>query len=84
MAGRDDPIAPEKERRIKMFGMGSNDNDIEAFAEDVKRQGEATGPDPFGKDLQFDPTTGQFRQVSKFGGRGDGDIVTEMTSKGFA
>jgi hypothetical protein len=40
--------------------------------------------DPFGKDLEFDPATGQFKQVSKFGLRGDGDIVTEMTSKGFA
>lgn len=67
-----------------MFGFGKKSDDIEAFAEDVKRQGEASGFDPFGKDLQFDPTTGQFKQVSKFGGRGDGDIVTEMTSKGFA
>ena len=67
-----------------MFGIGENGNDIEAFAEDVKRQGEATGPDPFGKDLQFDPTTGQFKQVSKLGRHEDGDIVTEMTSKGFA
>lgn len=68
-----------------MFGIGENGNDIETFAEDVKRQGEAAGPDPFGKDLQFDPTTGQFKQVSKlFGGHRDGDIVTEMTSKGFA
>ena len=67
-----------------MFGIGSNNNDIEAFGEEVKRQGEATGLDPFGKDLEFDPSTGQFKQVSKFGGHGDGDIVTEMTSKGFA
>ena len=68
-----------------MFGFGNkNDGDIEAFAEDVKKQGKAFGLDPFGKDLKFDPATGQFKQVSKFGGRGDGDIVTEMTSKGFA
>ena len=67
-----------------MFGMGKKENDIEAFGEDVKRQGEATGLDLFGKDLEFDPATGQFKQVSKFGLRSDGDIVTEMTSKGFA
>lgn len=73
----------QKERNKTMFGMGKKENDIEAFGEDVKRQGEATGLDPFGKDLEFDPTTGQFKQVSKFGLRGDGDIVTEMTSKGF-
>lgn len=69
-----------------MFGFSNKkDDSIEAFAEDVKRQGEVSGFDPFGKDLQFDPTTGQFKQVSKFFGRHkDGDIVTEMTSKGFA
>lgn len=68
-----------------MFGFGNKkDGGIEAFAEDVKKQGEASGFDPFGKDLQFDPATGQFKQVSKFERRGDGDIVTEMTSKGFA
>ena len=69
-----------------MFGFTSKKDDgIEAFAEDVKRQGETSGLDPFGKDLQFDPATGQFKQVSKlFGGHKDGDIVTEMTSKGFA
>lgn len=74
----------QKERNKTMFGMGKKENDIEAFGEDVKRQGEATGLDPLGKDLEFDPATGQFKQVSKFGLRGDGDIVTEMTSKGFA
>ena len=67
-----------------MFGIGKKSDDIVAFAEDVKKQGEATGFDPFGKDLQFDPATGQFKTVSKFGTHGDGDIVTEMTSKGFA
>ena len=67
-----------------MFGLGNKEDDLIAFADDVKRQGEATGADPFGKDLQFDPATGQFKQVSKLSRHGDGDIVTEMTSKGFA
>ena len=58
-----------------MFGMGSNNNDIEAFGEEVKRQGEATGLDPFGKDLEFDPSTGQFKQVSRQRDLPDGRLV---------
>lgn len=68
-----------------MFGFGKQKvNELEAFADEVKKQGESSGMNPFGKDLEFDPTTGQFKQVSKFGGHGGGDIVTEMTEKGFA
>ena len=67
-----------------MFGINKKNDDLAVFAEDVKKQGETSGFDPFGKDLQFDPATGQFKIVSKFGMHGDGDIVTEMTSKGFA
>jgi hypothetical protein len=57
----------------------------EEFFEDVKKQGENVGSlVPFGTNLEFDPATGQFKTTAKLAGSGDGDIVTEMTEKGFA
>lgn len=35
-------------------------------------------------DLVFDPTTGEFKQVPKGTQSDPGDVVTEMTEKGFA
>lgn len=35
-------------------------------------------------DLVFDPVTGEFKQVPKGTQTGPGDVVTEMTRKGFA
>lgn len=35
-------------------------------------------------DLVFDPSTGEFKQVPKGTKTGPGDVVTEMTEKGFA
>lgn len=35
-------------------------------------------------DLVFDPATGEFKQVPKGTQSGPGDVVTEMTEKGFA
>lgn len=67
-----------------MFGMGGKKNDLEGLMTDVKKQGKASSLNPFGTALEFDPSTGQFKSVSKLGSHGDGDIVTEMTEKGFA
>jgi hypothetical protein len=36
------------------------------------------------KDLVYDPVTGDFRQVPRGTHHGNGDVVTEMTDKGFA
>ena len=56
------------------------------FFEDVKKQGESTTAlvPSFGTNLEFNPATGQFQTTSKLAGGDDGDIVTEMTEKGFA
>lgn len=51
-----------------------------AFGEEVRKQGEGTSS----KKLMFDPKTGQFKQASKFNPFAAGEIVTEMTEKGFA
>jgi len=67
-----------------MFGFGKGSNDLDGMMADVKKQGESSGLNPFGTALEFDPATGQFKTVSKLGGHDDGDIVTEMTEKGFA
>ena len=66
-----------------MFGMGTAGKEAD-IAEAAKAQGERSALNPFGSDLGFDPVTGQFKVVSKFGDRSDVDIVTEMTEKGFA
>ena len=51
-----------------------------AFGEEVRKQGEGKSS----KKLMFDPTTGQFSQVSKLNPFASGEVVTEMTEKGFA
>lgn len=51
-----------------------------AFGEEVRKQGEGKSL----KKLVFDPSTGQFRQASKLNPFAAGDVVTEMTEKGFA
>lgn len=50
------------------------------FGNEIKKQGEGSSA----KKLVFDPTTGQFRQASKLNPFATGDVVTEMTEKGFA
>jgi len=67
-----------------MFGFDKGSDDLDGMMADVKKQSEASGLNPFGTALEFDPTTGQFKTVSKLGGHDNGDIVTEMTEKGFA
>ena len=52
----------------------------EKFGEEIKKQGEGKS----GKKLLFDPTTGQFNLASKLNPFAAGDVVTEMTEKGFA
>lgn len=51
-----------------------------AFGEEIRKQGEGTSS----KKLMFDPVTGQFKQASKLNPFAAGDVVTEMTEKGFA
>ena len=56
--------------------------ELNRMAEDVRDEGLNQGSSM--KDLVFDPVTGDFRQVPRGSHRGDGDVVTEMTNKGFA
>ena len=50
------------------------------FGNEVKKQGEGSSS----KKLVFDPATGQFKQASKMNPFTTGEVVTEMTEKGFA
>ena len=55
--------------------------DIQEFGEVIREQGQNQGHCM--KDLVFDPVSGDFVLVDK-GSAHEGDIVTEMTEKGFA
>ena len=63
-----------------MFGV-KYDEDLGEFAEQVKEQGDGK---VMAKKLVFDPATGQFKTVSKLNLFSGGEVVTEMTEKGFA
>lgn len=63
-----------------MFGM-KNEENLGEFAEQVKEQGDGK---VMAKKLVFDPATGQFKTVSKLNPFSGGEVVTEMTEKGFA
>jgi molybdopterin-synthase adenylyltransferase len=52
------------------------------LAEDVRQEGYE--PEASMKDLVFDPVSGEFRQINRGSATEDGEIVTEMTNKGFA
>ena len=56
--------------------------ELNRLSEEVREQGLNQGSSM--KDLVFDPVTGDFRQVPRGSHHGDGDVVTEMTNKGFA
>ena len=56
--------------------------ELNRMSEEVREEGLNQGSSM--KDLVFDPVTGDFRQVPRGSHRGDGDVVTEMTNKGFA
>ena len=58
-----------------------NDQQQQEFGEGIREQGQNQGQSM--KDLVFDPITGDFILVDK-GEEHEGDIVTEMTEKGFA
>lgn len=60
----------------------SNTQQLNNLAEDVREEGLNQGSSM--KDLVFDPITGDFRQVPRGTHHGEGDVVTEMTNKGFA
>ena len=60
----------------------NNDQQLNELARDVREQGLNQGGTM--KDLVFDPVTGDFRQVERGTQHGPGDVVTEMTDKGFA
>ena len=59
-----------------------NNEQLNTLAEDVREEGLNQGTSM--KDLVFDPVTGDFRQVPRGTHHGEGDVVTEMTNKGFA
>ena len=56
--------------------------ELNRMSEEVREEGLNQGSSM--KDLVFDPVTGDFRQVARGSHRGEGDVVTEMTNKGFA
>lgn len=58
-----------------------NTQELQEFGEGIREQGQNQGHCM--KDLVFDPVSGDFVLVDK-GSVHDGDIVTEMTEKGFA
>ena len=60
----------------------STEQQLNNLAEDVREEGLNQGNSM--KDLVFDPVTGDFRQVPRGTHHGEGDVVTEMTNKGFA
>lgn len=55
---------------------------LNKLAEEVRKEG--YNPSESMKDLVFDPVTGEFKQVVKGTHTGEGEVVTEMTNKGFA
>lgn len=55
---------------------------LDRLAEEVREEGYNSGSSM--KDLVFDPISGEFRQVARGTEIHDGEVVTEMTSKGFA
>ena len=67
-----------------MFGIEKGSDNLAGVMADVKAQGESMGLNPLGTALEFDPMTGQFKTVPKLSSHNEGDIVTEMTEKGFA
>ena len=58
-----------------------NEQELERFGEQIKRQGENQGGTM--TQLVYNPGTGEFEQVARGSAHG-GDVVTEMTEKGFA
>ena len=56
--------------------------ELNGLAEDVRNQG--YNPSASLKDLVYDPVSGEFKQIRKGAPTGDGEVVTEMTRKGFA
>ena len=60
----------------------NNAQELDNLAQAVREEGMNQGGSM--KDLVFDPVTGEFRPVPRGTHRGEGDVVTEMTDKGFA
>jgi molybdopterin/thiamine biosynthesis adenylyltransferase len=55
---------------------------LNSLAEDVRTEG--YNPSASMKDLVYDPVSGEFKQIRKGAPTGNGEVVTEMTNKGFA
>ena len=55
---------------------------LNRLAEDVRNQG--YNPSASMKDLVYDPVSGEFKQIRKGATTDEGEVVTEMTRKGFA
>ena len=67
-----------------MFGIGKGSDNLDGIMADVKKQGESSGLNPLGTALEVGRSSRQFKPVRKLGKHDAGDIVTEMTEKGFA
>ena len=55
---------------------------LNSLAEDVRTQG--YNPTASMKDLVYDPVSGEFKQIRRGATTDEGEVVTEMTRKGFA
>lgn len=60
----------------------SREEELNNLSEEVRNQGNHRNGSMM--DLIFDPVSGEFRQVPHGAFTGTGDVVTEMTNKGFA
>lgn len=65
-----------------MLNAMNNVQQLDNLAEAVREEGMNQGGSM--NDLVFDPVTGEFRPVPRGTHHGEGDVVTEMTDKGFA
>jgi hypothetical protein len=70
-----------EESKFFIINKNMNEQELERFGEQIKRQGENQGGTM--TQLVYNPDTGEFEQVAK-GSAHVGDVVTEMTEKGFA
>lgn len=59
-----------------------NNFELNSLAEGVREQGQ--NPNGTMKDLVYDPISGEFKQVERGSHTNTGEVVTEMTEKGFA
>lgn len=62
--------------------MAQSEEQLKALGDAIREQNQNQGSAM--TELVFDPMTGEFKQVPKGTATGPGQVVTEMTDKGFA